>query len=705
MSLVDATVPVTRPRAMRFRMKPDFLACATALPLFFATASFAHAETPPPAPSGPASFTPADFAQFSPKSALDMVRQLPGFSIREAEEARGLGQASGNVLLNSRRLPSKSEDAETQLARIPASSVERIEIVDGATLQIPGLSGQVANIVARTDSFTGQFRWEGQVRPHFAHPRFTNGEISVSGRNAWLEYNVSLANDANRGAAGGGTIITDATGHITERRDDVVINDYDEPKLAARFVIDGPGSSVGNFNASIQKKWSHFDERSRRTPTGGDAARTRLLAERNDTWNWEVGGDVEFRLGPGRLKLIGLNHESHEPYAITVVTRFDDGSPAQGDRYAQTGTTSERIARAEYGWKMLDGDWQLAGEGAFNSLTNVASVATLGPDGSFVDEPFSGGTGGVKEARYDTSLSYSRPLSRKVTVQAVAAAEWSTLKQTGANGLTRRFFRPKGSLSVAWKPDERFDLSVKLRRRVGQLSFYDFLAKRLLDNGNANAGNAELVPQQDWTVEAEANRSFGAWGSTKLRLIGRQVEDYVTVIPIGADGESVGNVPRARVRILESTTTLKFEPLGWKGAKLDIHLLLQHARLADPVTGQSVSYSNLTDRLAELELRDDLPGTPWALGATFEYSHQTLGYRVGEYGRDFEGPVFAGVYVENKDVAGLTVRFTADNLLNARQRWDRFVFTGRRGSSPIAFIERRNRLIGPIFALSVKGTF
>lgn len=690
-------------------MKPDFLARAAALPLFLASTTLAHAETPPPAPSGPASFTPADFASFSPRNALDMVRQLPGFSIREAEQARGLGQASGNVLLNSRRLPSKSEDVETQLARIPASSVERIEIVDGATLDIPGLSGQIANVVARTDSFTGQFRWDAQARPHYAHPRFTNGEVSVSGRKGWLEYNLSLSNDANRGAAGGGTIITDAGGTITERRNDVVTSDYDEPKLAARFVIDGPGSSTGNLNASVQKIWSHNDERSRRVPADGtpnsNGPRTRLLIERNDTWNWEVGGDYEFHLGPGRLKLIGLNHESHEPYAVTVITRFDDGRPDQGDRYAQVGTTTERIARAEYGWKMLAGDWQLAGEGAFNSLTNTASVATLDADGAFVDEPFPGGTGGVKEARYDTSLSYSRPLSSRVTVQAIAAAEWSTLKQSGAGGLTRNFFRPKGSLSLAWKPDKTFDLSVKVRRRVGQLSFYDFLAKRLLDNGNANAGNAELVPQQDWTLEVEGNKSFGAWGSTKLRFTGRQVEDYVTVIPIGTDGESVGNVPRARVRILESTTTIRFDPLGWKGAKLDVFLLYQNTRLADPVTGQTVAYSNISDRVAEIELRDDLPGTSWALGGWFNYYHQSLGYRLGEYGRDFEGPVFAGVYVENKDVAGLTVRLTADNLLNARQRWDRFVFTGRRGPSPLAFIERRNRLIGPIFALSVKGTF
>ena len=635
---------------------------------------------------------------------------IPGFSIREAEQARGLGQASGNVLVNGQRLSSKSDDIYTQLSRIPASTVERIELVDAAMLKVPGLSGQVANIIARTDTFSGQFRWEPQVRPHYAHARLYDGEISFSGRQDWLEYNISVVNDANRGAAGGPTTIRDTSGKIVERRHDELTSDEDNPKLAGRFVIDGPGSSVINLNASIQKIWSHYDERSERTRAVADAPwggpdHLRLIKVRNDTWNWELGGDVDFALGPGRLKLIGLNRASHEPYRQTVVTTYADTTPAEGDLYAQVGDTSERIARAEYSWKMLGGDWQIAGEGAFNRLDNTAFVGTLNSDGTFSEEPFPGGTGGVAEDRYDASLSVSRPVSKKLTVQFVGGAEWSNLRQTGVGGLERRFFRPKGSLSLAWKPDATFDLSVRARRRVGQLSFYDFLARRFLDNGNASAGNAELVPQQDWTIEVEANKNFGRWGSTKLRLIGRQVEDYVTVVPIGSDGESVGNVDEAQVRIIESNTTLQLEPVGWKGARLDIHLLLQHTRLRDPVTGRTVSYSNITDGLAEIELRDDIPRTNWAVGGWINYYHQSLGYRVGEFGREWEGPVFAGLFVENKNVFGLTVRASADNLLNARRRWDRVVYTGRRDQSPILFTETRNQLIGPIFELTVKGSF
>jgi hypothetical protein len=54
---------------------------------------------------------------------------------------------------------------------------------------------------------------------------------------------------------------------------------------------------------------------------------------------------------------------------------------------------------------------------------------------------------------------------------------------------------------------------------------------------------------------------------------------------------------------------------------------------------------------------------------------------------------------------GLTVRAEADNVLNGRHWFYRTVYAGFRDHAPIAFIERHDDLVGPIFKLSVKGTF
>ena len=117
------------------------------------------------------------------------------------------------------------------------------------------------------------------------------------------------------------------------------------------------------------------------------------------------------------------------------------------------------------------------------------------------------------------------------------------------------------------------------------------------------------------------------------------------------------------------------------------------------------SISGSTQRAAELSLRYDIPKSDWAFGGAASYSNNAFSYRLTEFGLQTEGPVFANLFVENKDVFGLTVRATVGNVLDARSTWERFVYVGRRNNSEIDFIERRDRLIGPIFSFQIRGKF
>ncbi|KTE23734.1 MULTISPECIES: TonB-dependent receptor plug domain-containing protein [unclassified Sphingopyxis] len=686
-------------------------AALSALPVAAQDATVAGDAPPPVAASAGATgtarqvFAPADFARYAPKNAYDMLVQVPGFSIRDNENLRGLGQATGNVLFNGERPSNKADDMYTQLSRIPAENVERIEIVDGATLDIPGLSGQVANIVYRADSISGQFSWKPEFRAHYTDALFTRADVSVRGRSGQIEYEAALSNDDSaRSGAGGPTLIYDGAGNIIERREDSWNTHYDTPKLSGRITWDPPGDTVANLGGHYQRKYDRYYEDGVRT-SPGTPDRIRTVYENADSWNYEVSGDYQFGFGPGKLKLIGLRRFSHEPYKQEIVTT-PVGGIATGDRFAQTGDLGETIARGEYQWKLFGGDWQLSGEAAFNTLDNVASIAVLDPSGTWVGQPFDGGTGGVSEDRYEGLLSFGRKLTDKLTVQIVAGAEHSTITQTGANGLTRSFFRPKGSLTLAWAPSADFDASLKIRRRVLQLSFYDFLARAFLNDGNENQSNNDLRPQQDWSYELEINKKLGAWGSTKLYLVFRDVEDRVDVVPVGSNGgEGVGNIAKAKAGAVEWSSTINLDPAGIKGMKVESSALFQKSSLRDPFTGEKRQWSGFTDRVVDVSVRHDIPGSDWAWGAGANYSHYQPSYRRNQSDKVWEGPVFANVFVEHKNVMGLTVRAQIRNIANARSKRDRTVYTGVRGQSPIAFVEERDRLIGPIFAVSVRGNF
>ncbi|HEX8526469.1 TonB-dependent receptor plug domain-containing protein, partial [Allosphingosinicella sp.] len=596
-----------------------------------------------PTPVGPRSYTPEDFARFAPRTALDLITRVPGFSIRNAPQERGLGQASANVLLNGRRIGGKADDVVSQLGRIPAANVVRVEIRDGAELDVPGLSGEVANVVTRATSQTsGQFSWRPEFRAHHTDPLFTRFEVSVSGTQGPVEYTLGLDNQASRSGAGGFTEILGPGRVFRELRDDHWTSNGDLPRLSGRFVLDGPGSSVGNLNFYYRQYWSDYDELGLRTGPGLPD-RERTVVQDIHGYDYEIGGDFEFAVGPGRLKLVGLNRFDHEPFEQTVVVDYLDATPSTGNRFARIADMSERIARTEYRLPVAGGDFQLSGEAAFNTLDSESALFVLEPSGEFEEVPLPGGSGRVEEDRYEVMASFGRPISPALSFQLSAGGEYSQLSQVGPGGLTRSFWRPKGQLSLAWRPTPLWNTSLRLQRRVGQLNFGDFLQSVNLNDDRENAGNPELVPPQSWELDVEAIRNLGRYGTTTLRLYGRWYDDIVDTIPIGPDGESPGNIDHAVAYGVEWKTTFNFDPMGWRGARLDARLQLQRSRVDDPLTGEPRSISGFLLRAVELGLRHDIPETDWAWGFSLNNALAALNVRLTEVGRQWEGPVWTSV--------------------------------------------------------------
>ncbi|HEY1607220.1 MAG TPA: TonB-dependent receptor plug domain-containing protein [Allosphingosinicella sp.] len=322
-------------------------------------------------------YAPADFARFAPKTAYDMLAQVPSFSIQTVDTSiRGLGQASENVLINGQRIANKSGGAVDQLQRTPASNVDRIEIVDAASLGIAGLSGQVANVILKqAGKASGQFEWDPTMRAHYAKPEYVGGSVSYSGKSGPVDYTLSARNGSGRGAYGGPVLIFDPEGALTESRTEIYHAEYEEANVRLKLGLHGPGSSVGNLTLGYTPYWSPVDlSDSRMLATGEIQHRTDV--QKVAGYDGDINGDYEFALGPGRLKLIGLTHWEHNPLVDTQILRFDtSGAPPQGNRFDRDTHTRETIGRAEYHWRSGKNDWQFSFERAFNSLDQVTRWA------------------------------------------------------------------------------------------------------------------------------------------------------------------------------------------------------------------------------------------------------------------------------------------------------------------------------------------
>jgi hypothetical protein len=651
------------------------------------------------------SYSVEDFARFAPRSALDMARQVPGFSIRQGGGARGLGAADTNVLVNGRRISGKSNGPVDALARIPTDEVLRLELVDGASLDIGGLTGQVLNVVTRSSGgISGQFRYAPQFRSFGTPARLLDGSIAIAGGGAKDEWTLSLANSSGRQGDEGPELVFDGAGELIDRREEARNENFDSFGLSGSWTRVAAGGNVLNLTGEVNGFIRRETEISERSGAISPVDRTRVFESGEDEYNFELGADYQFALGPGRLKLIGYHRYEDSPTFSIQRTEFADGAPVEESVFTRDADEGETIARAEYAFGALGGDLLVAAEGVRNFLEIDSTLALREDNGSLVPVPLPGANARVEEDRADLGLTYSRALAQGLQFQASGGAEYSQLRQSGGLGLTRSFYRPKGFVALDWKAAPRLNLSGRVERSVGQLSFFDFIATVDLDQDRENASNARLVPPQSWVFELEANIGLGALGSLNLRPFYEDISDIVDQVPLPGGGQGPGNLPSAELYGVDGDLTLLSDPLGWQGTRFDVGFSLLGSSLVDPLLGtpRELSGNDIIDFSADI--RHDFGGGVWALGGSANWEDNAPLVRLDEVALVTQSFGFVSAFLENKDVRGLTLRANVANLIDRKNRFARTVFADR-AAGLVAFSEIRERRFGTIFTFEVEGSF
>lgn len=648
-------------------------------------------------------FTIADFEQFAPRSAFDMVSQIPGFSVSQSDGQRGFGQAQENVLINGQRISSKSSSARQVLQRIPAANVEKIEIVEGATLDIPGLSGQVANVVAKSNGISGTWTYRQRFRENLP-PAYDWGDISLNGQSGSIGWTLGLEVEPGRGAAAGRENVFDGAENLILYREEEGTFIADSVGINGSLNWQLGNGSIANLNAEYNL-WEP-DERetsSTFTPDGTLQRKTVFLFKENE-WNSEISGDYEFGAGPGRLKLIGLQRNEHSPTRAKFFGANVDGTEVSNRIFDRVVDESESILRSEYSLAGANSsDWQFSLEGALNTLDSEAmmySGDTLESVSLLMD---ASNNVRVEEKRMEAFVTHGRQLATNLRMQVSLGAEQSEIMSDGPSGQTRNFTRPKGSASLAWTVNEKTKLNLSLERQVGQLNFFDFVSNVDLNQGDNQTGNVEIVPDQRWRLALELERDFGDWGAVTAEVFADQIEDLIDQVPIGT-GEGPGNIDDASRIALEVEGTLKFDNLGWTGAQLEFDSFFQDTFVDDPLTGQTRDFNRSTTHFYELRFRHDIPNTNWAWGVTYEAFNDAPNFR-RNVRTHFEQPQgFSWGFVEHKDILGMTGSLFFANLLDSDDNLNRLVYTPDR-TGTIDRIEDRSRNFGGIITLRLKGSF
>lgn len=667
---------------------------------------------PPPNATENRDVYPADyFDTYVPRTALDMVARIPGFQIQQGDtNRRGLGQGGANILINGERLTGKA-DPFAQLDQLLASSVIEIRIREGATLSIPGLSGQVADIIVeKSAKLKGTWEWNPQFRKRH-EPNLLNGEINFNGQANVLggvTYAVTLRDYARRSGARAFETLRDSSGQVFETRDEDIQNVSEAPGIAVNLGWVPKLGHKANLNAEYFLFNYNRTAPAVRTPvTAAGSDLLTVARSSEDEWNLEVDGDYEFPLLSGQMKFTGVLDRESSPSSNSFA-RFSPQTGFLGARrFDQEGEELEVIGRAEYSLSPTEGrDWQIAVEGAYNELDIDQQLFIQNPGADFVGEPLTGFI--VSEDRAETTLTHSRPLGPKWNLQASVGVEYSRLMQarTGvALSEAREFVRPKGFVSANYKASDTFDIRTRVERQVGQLNFFDFISSVDLEDALDRSANPDLVPAQSWLASVEFDKDFGQGNTLKVTFDGALISDTVDRIPIGADGDGIGNIGSALTMAVHIESTIKGDRWHLPGTELNLSFGLHGSTVDDPVLDFSRRLNGDSKVHYSASYRHDIPQTDWAYGAYVEHNVNALQYRLFSISRNGNDRPYSSIFVEHKDLAGMTLKADLGNLLGQEEFFERTRLTARRDVGVVQQIEEIKFNYGPILRLSLSGSF
>ncbi len=657
------------------------------------------------------------FDRYQPLTALDMVRQLPGFQLDNGSGDRGFGNVVGNILIDDRR-PSAKEDTPSQiLERIPASIVERIDLIRS---QVRGIDLQGQPIVASImlhDDVPAASRWELSVRKTMSASPLTPF-ASFSRFDLWrgIEYNAGL--DVRRPAFGDqGTVqVQAADGSLTELRSE----DRKGSRQQANGNLSGSmwlNESIVRFNTKVSL--NKLDEMvvSHRVPQApGSDPRTEFFTDESDILQFELGTDVERELNANLIAKAILLHIREDEEALSSQRSVDVAGDQTRIRMADSDKVkTESIIRVELDWARLPNHTvQINLEGAFNVLDNTFSLSEDNGAGP-LPVPVPGANARVEEIRWDF-LFLETWSSGRFVLDYGLGAEQSTISQSGDVNQERSFFflKPRGVLT--YSPDQAKLTRLRLERQVSQLDFDNFVSATVFQDDDLALGNPDLRPETTWVAEVSHERRFGELGVVKLTAFHHWISDVQDLLPLTPMFEAPGNIGDGRRWGIVLETTLPLDSLGLTGAQLEFKARWQDSTVVDPVTlerrvlsggaesRRPLPFHGENQYAVTLDFRQDFSAARVAWGWDLRTRAERPLFKVNELDILDEGVEF-NVFVETTRWFALKFRLHGQNLLNLRQLRDRTVFIGERGLSPVDFRELHDSVDGRRVVLSLAGSF
>lgn len=678
-------------------MGPWFLIAAAAAP----QAAEAVAPVTPAAAEqrGVIAYPPSFFADARPVNAYDMVLRLPGFTFDKGVIVRGLAGSSGNVLIDGQPPVSKNDALDEILKRIPAGTVERIELIRGGA---PGIDMEgrtvLANVVRKQEAgfraavmpglyrvydgrwlpgirVEAQWRWPGGRSAEFGQV-FGTGPNDEFGDGRRVRYNadgsVRLRSKVDADAYGLRAWTTGA---------------YETPLLGGRARVNGAFMLTpaeveiyDRYTSANGLEYEYDDIK-------------RLQAELGGRFNRSLTEKLS-------LEAVAFHQWNNQKTTVEFV------APTLTRDFLLDRKTTEAVGRVHFRYRMSPAVTLEAGaEGALNKLDSETRL-------SVNDRPVvvPAANVQVEEKRGEVFVKGSWRATPTLTLEAGVRQEASRVTSEGDVLLEKelRFTKPRAALT--WAPNANSQVRLRIEREVGQLNFDDFVASpNVASTGTVVAGNPDITPQQSWVYEAAFERRFWGAGAAVLTVRHFEISDVVDRVPIVSPSgvilaDAPGNLGSGTKDEVQFSLTVPLEKFGVKAAQLRGQVTKRDTEVEDPLLGGKREISALRPIDWEAHYSQDLPAWKATWGVDLFGGFRERYFRLSEIETRKFSP-WVVVYGEYKPRPDWIIRLEAMGVTSRNVRRIREVYLGPRNLFPLDYTDVRSLEWDGALYLRVRKTF
>ena len=629
--------------------------------------------------SGRVVYDAAFYAQFAPRTALDMVNQTPGFSFDGGDdETRGFSGAVGNVLIDGERLGAKSQTLEDVLLRVPASEVLRIEILRGTDVAGDASNATVLANVIRTRTAGGGTWMAGFEMTNENNPTPT-GRFAWSGRSEDREYSVGATTYAHDHNSVGPREVTDGTGALVANRFGGFPHEQAEHALNGQY---SQGVGDGKLVVTGQASYVRYSEDFwlRTTAPDGTQLENEVDPYKENTRSGEAGVTYQSTVAEWDMALTGL--VTRKRYESDVVATHFDGEDVQDSEFTQAlrQRSGETIARATFTRNLTVGRLEAGAEVAVNTLDGEMDL-TADEGAGPVPVPVPNSNLSVEENRGEAFVSHAWQINPLWSLDSRLAAETSRLSFTGdtEQSVSLTYVKPRVQLTRKFGQHQ---LQMRVFRDVGQLDFTDFVSTARLADDLINGGNPDLRPQTAWAAEVEGDLRFASDAALRVRLFHHWLDDVVDFVPVGPPDaliDAPGNIGQGDIDGVELSLRLPLQPL-LPGGTLTVAGTWQETDAVDPLTAEHRQISDFVENDLKVELRQDLNAAKLAWGLTFQGYSADSDFRSSEID-SFRQLHRLDTFIETTWIANTKIRLVLQNVLDDFEERDRRFYTPDRNGA------------------------